>query len=615
MRTARTTTTQRATEFADQTPAEDENVLVIPEELAELADSELEELRTSALAAFDAVYGEGSEVSPEDVETLTSLTEGIERLQAEIGTRSEAAAERAEAAAALARQIRPEAVEETVEDEDDETEDEGEETEEEEPADGEAEAEAVAEVAESLAASGHRRNGAIRVNLSRANSRSLPQRSANPRGASDILRVAGTGHQGFVDGAGLSVRDAAVMLDRRLAGFSQTSYDAAARAGKHLRQEFSLATIAEPLDDSLRITSSDPEHVETVMRHAVDERRLRGGTLVASGGWCPPSETRYDLLELESRDGLFSLPTVGLVRGGIRQTLGPDFSDLFTTFTGFHYTEEHDIAGTYGVGDDGVGDGTAGEKPCHRIECPEFEEYRLELDGICITAGLLQQRGYPELIARTLRGVLVAHDHRMAGRKLASIEAGSTAVTMPAVGATTYGLLEAIEMQIEHSYTKYRVSRSITMEAVFPYWVRGAIRSDLARSTGQNRFDVTDAQIAAWFAARGASPQFVYNWNDLPTATPITEWPDTVKFLLYPAGTWVEGTSDVISLDTVYDSQLLGQNDYIALFTEQGSVVIPRGYDSKVVTVPICTTGAASGGVGFDCDGTVTVPVLDEGTD
>lgn len=587
-----------------------ENTLVIPEDLTELSDHELNELRTSALSAFDAVYGEGDEApSVEDVETLTALTEGIERLQAEIGTRSEAAAERAEAAAALARQVRPEAVEETdeAEDEDDETEEEEEETEE-EPADEEA---AVTEVAESLAASG-RRSGATRVNLSRINSRALPQRSDNPRNARDIVRVSGTTHQGFTDGAGVSISALATMLDRRLAGFSQTTYDAAARAGKHLRQEFSLATIAEPLDDSLRITSSDPEHVDAVLRHAVDESRLRGGSLVASGGWCAPSETRYDLLELESRDGLFSLPTVGLVRGGIRQTLGPDFSDLFTTFTGFHYTEEEDIAGNYDGTFDPEAPEASGTKPCHRIECPEFNEYRLELDGICITAGLLQQRGYPELIARTLRGVLVAHDHRMAGRKLASVEAGSTAITMPAVGATTYGLLEAIEMQIEHSYTKYRVSRSITMEAVFPYWVRGAIRSDLARATGQNRFDVTDAQIAAWFAARGASPQFVYNWNDIDTSTPITAWPETVKFLLYPAGTWVDGTSDVISVDTLYDSQLLGVNDYIALFTEQGSVVIPRGYDSKVVTVPICTTGAVSGGVGFDCDGTVTVAVLDE---
>src|SRR3546814_7262824 len=53
-------------------------------------------------------------------------------------------------------------------------------------------------------------------------------------------------------------------------------------------------------------------------------------------------------------------------------------------------------------------------------------------------------------------------------------------------------------------------------------------------------------------------------------ASGFLSWPNTVDFLLYPAGTWVKGADDVIPLDTIYDSVGLGQNNYPALFNEQG---------------------------------------------
>ena len=89
---------------------------------------------------------------------------------------------------------------------------------------------------------------------------------------------------------------------------------------------------------------------------------------------------------------------------------------------------------------------TSADRVCHT----SFTEKRLDLAGLAIGAGLLQQRGYPEMIARTVRGALVGHDHRMAGRVLAAVVTGSTAVTMTTdqVG-TTAPLLEGIELQVE----------------------------------------------------------------------------------------------------------------------------------------------------------------------
>ncbi len=61
--------------------------------------------------------------------------------------------------------------------------------------------------------------------------------------------------------------------------------------------------------------------------------------------------------------------------------------------------------------------------------------------------------------------------------------------------------------------------------------------------------------------------------------------------------------SQIITLDTVYDSTLLGSNDFTALFSEEGWLVAKRGHDSRKVSVPICPDGATHAGIAIDCDG------------
>jgi hypothetical protein len=395
-------------------------------------------------------------------------------------------------------------------------------------------------------------------------------------------------------------------LSRQLASFPEQQFAQAARAGRPLRQQFGLATIRKPFDPELVLseTASDAD-VERVMAHAVDESRLPGGSLIASGGWCAPSETLYDLFEIETTDGTYSLPEINAMRGSIRWTAGPTFASIFAE-VGFSYTAAQDEAGNYGVDANGVGNNTAGSKPCYHLECADFDEESLSFDGLCITAGLLERRSYPELLARVLRGAQVAHAHKMSAHKLTAVAAGSTHVTLPSgqIGATA-PILTAIELQVEHLRSLNRTRVEQPMEAVFPTWVEGAIRSDLSRRMGVDLFDVSDARIAQWFVQRGISAQFVYGLNDISTtaASGFTSWPTTLDFLLYPAGTWVVGASDIITLDTVYDSTLLGSNDFTALFSEEGWMVLKRGHDSRRVTVPICPDGAVHAGVAIACDG------------
>jgi hypothetical protein len=601
------------TEYAEQDDNEEveveETELVIPENFDDVSDEDLANLHSGAIDAFNALYGsDGSGLDDDALDALSVLTKGIERVQTELDTRKNKQSERQEKAAELAAKA---GITLSNEGGDGEEEEGGEETPAEEtpqPSEDPGPETPTETPAEQTLASQE-----IRINLSGLRSRQsapAPAAASAPEGGvqtmRDIVKAApDLSTSGYSAGTGLDWDDLGKGLDRRLASFNRAQWEAAHAAKRHLRTQLSLAVIQKPFEDGLTITSDDPRHIDKVLSRATDEKRLEGNSLVAAGGWCAPSETIYDLMEMESRDGIYSLPTIGITRGGLSHTPGPDFSAIFALATGFHYTEEQDIAGNYGTDANGVGNDTAGNKPCFRVPCPDFTDDRLAYDGLCVTAGLLQQRGYPEVIARTVRGALVAHDHRIAGRVLGDVITGSTAVAMPAsqVGATA-PILTAIELQVEHYRTVHRLSRATSLEAVFPYWVHGAIRSDLSRRLGVDLLDVSDARIAQWFRDRGVAPQFVYNFDDLSGAAgAVTAWPTTLRFVLYAAGTWVQGSSDIITLDTVYDSVLLGQNDFTALFTEEGYLVAKRGHDSRVVSVPISTDGATHSGVSIDHNG------------
>lgn len=572
-----------ASEFEDQ--AADETTIEVPEDLTALSREDLDALHAEVGEAFDTLFGtdEGRGLTTDQVEALSVLAANLERIEAEQGSRDTADAERAAEAQALASRLGRSGAAST----------EGE-----EPAEGgeEAPAEEPAEE-EAVVAS------ATRVTVPGLNARRNASRRRAPapepeQTVRDVL-FAAENVPGIPAGQGVDFAELSPALDRRFATYDHARYKAAAASGRKMRQSYSLATIRKPIPAGTLITerTSDVE-ANDIIEAAKREASLPGGSLVASGGWCAPSETLYDLCELESRDGILSAPEVNTARGGFRYTTGPSFQDIYTA-TGFSYTEEEAIAGDW----DGEG---GGSKPCYQIECPPFEEERLNLDGVCITGGLLQARAYPELTARILRGALVAHDHKMNANYIGALVAGSTAITMPAdqVGATA-PILTSIELQVEHVRTVNRMARSATVEAVFPFWVRGVVRSDLSRRLGVDLLDVPDSRITAWFTQRGIAAQFVYDWQDIGTtaATGFTQWPTTVQFLMYPAGTWVKGSADVITLDNVYDSTLLGTNDYTALFSEEGWLALKTCQDSRVVTVNICPDGATHAGVDIDCDG------------
>lgn len=322
-----------------------------------------------------------------------------------------------------------------------------------------------------------------------------------------------------------------------------------------------------------------------VLSYAAKESRLDGGSLVAAGGWCAPSETLYDLCTTETTDGLVSVPEVNVTRGGIRFTKGPDFSTIYTS-VGFLQTEAQAIAGT--------------TKSCFEVTCPSFTDVRLDAIGLCIKAPILTNAAYPELVRRWIEGSMVAHAHKVNATTLTRMAtlAGS-AMTVTDFTSSAQSTLANLEYVADGLRQVYKLGLNESMEVILPYWVRGAIRSDLAFRLDQDRGAITDAMIQAEFAARRLNVQFVYDWQELADVTQ-EGYPATFNALIYPAGTFVRGTADVINLNAVYDAASLATNVYTGLFFEQGILVANTCMSAKLVTINVCNsghTGAANAAV------------------
>jgi hypothetical protein len=356
----------------------------------------------------------------------------------------------------------------------------------------------------------------------------------------------------------------------------------------------------------LRIgANADVEAATRVFDHAGDLNRIGGAeALVAAAGWCAPSQIDYALMELEGTAGLLDLPEVQIARGGIQFTTGPDFSTIFGSAGYFHQTEAQVIAAT--------------TKPCMVIPCPSFTEKRLEVEGVCITGAFLQDRGYPEMVARFVRGAMKAHVRKMNIFKINQLVAGSTLfdytnVANMAVTTTEYKdlsvvnrLLGILDIQAMDYRYKYRMDPDATLETVLPYWLITSIRADVSRRMGLSLSDaetVTVAMFNSWMSDRNIRCQWIYDWQDAYNTTNtsivgqtagIYLMPTTVEALLYAPGTWVAGVADVVRLDSVYDSTNLAVNQYTQLFTEEGILIAKRGFESRRIKTTIDPSGTIS---------------------
>lgn len=510
-------------------------------------------------------------------------------------------------------------------------------------ADAEGEADADAKDKELVAA------GAPKGKPKAPSARQLKGKAGKPdvpkgKPGTDIVITAAADVPGYSNSAVLNRQDVAIAMHNRARGLADRSPRA------------NVATVSTGLPPELIVSDGNDvlAAIDAAMAQADPSGSMNAAeSLVAAGGWCTPSTYLFDQFSLESRDGIFRLPTIGVPvnRGGVQIpsffTVGDAAGALWT------WTEATDMARTGVVSNSArasnvttlttsaphglsvgqtitisnVGDGMDGTytvasvptsttftyantgadkasgaetgvyaivKGCLRIPCPTWTNYRLGAEGVCLTHGNLQDRSYPELTTRFVDLTMTAHLHRVGNAQLAAVLTGATAVTVTAIPSDAAGeVLNAIELEATAFREQYLMAEGAVLEAVFPMWARGPLRTCMAVRQGVAAMNVTNAEITAWFTARGIAPQFVYGYQSLGTNP--TAWPATMKFAFWAAGAYVGGDGGTIDLGVQRDSRLNEANDFTAAWSEQFYLVARRGPVAREITVTIPETGVTGG--------------------
>lgn len=420
--------------------------------------------------------------------------------------------------------------------------------------------------------------------------------------------IASADVSGFATGQNLSTRELADAANVKLQSLS-------ASGGKN---SASVARISIPFDEEL---TADGRNDQEIIDFAADTSRLDGGSLVAAGGWCAPSETLYELggILADANAGLIDLPEVKAARGGLRFTEGPDYAAVYgNSDIGFIQTEAQAVAGSGFTSPTGATI-TGTEKPFYRVPCPEFAEKRAEAAGFGIVAGILQNDAYPEMTQEIVENALITHSHRINTRSITRMVAESGAAIVLALGpSATASLLNSVGIQITDYRYANRMPDGAELEVVLPLWLKEVVRADQSvrnNSGVSEAYEVTDEKINAWFRARNAVVHWVYDWQDafsgvangFGAATAITAWPTTVDALIYKAGTFVRARGEVISVDAIYDPTSLKKNDFHRLFVEEKLLVIKRRWKSRLVRIPLAVNGAVGAARELDAQGKIVV--------
>ncbi|QUE25321.1 major capsid hexamer protein [Microbacterium phage Fizzles] len=597
-------------------------MFVMPETLDGLTLDEVRALRDAAIAEATPLNELADDkITPEQTKQLLDLVNHVGTLSDKVAVLevTEATAEQLAAArAALAKATEPKAGEEETEEGAEKTEgaesEEDEETEDKEGAEAEGRELIIASGAKNVPAGrtfGQRvaDKGIItgRNEAERDVERILAQAKSN---ALSITAAANIG--GYSSGEGLTFDQLADAFVKRSKNFASrieqgqrrmNGRKALSRQSRRMYgltdnvERYGVARLAKPENAFTISEGMSAQAAWSMIMKAASESRLPGQSLTAAGGWCSPSEIVFGFLELETAEGLMTIPEIGAPRGGIQFTKGPQLGDLLNEATlGWTMTEAQAEAGSF-------------TKPVFDIECPDWDEVRMDAVGWALRAGLLTNTTYPELLRRYLALALIVHARRMNKLTIDRVRAAiTTSMTLASVGevpSATADFLDAVELGAMRIREQFSMGLNATVEGKFPIWARMVVRSDLSRRTGVDFLSVSNQQIDRWFSDRQISPEFVRDYQPINGGALTVEggtagWttmPNKVEFMLYPAGSYVRLAEGVIDLDAVYDQDNLTKNQFLASFFEEGFNIANTGANGVKVTVALPNrfgvTGAA----------------------
>jgi hypothetical protein len=548
------------------------NPFQIPEDLSALSGEELSGLLETAKAEFNSLY-ESEDVSNETLEAMESIANAVEDLVSEQNRRTTAAAKREELSAKASVEAEVPAVEEAeevveaaVEAEEVTAEEEVEEAPvveaavEEAPASEEPIVNTDAE--EGVLVAANKPNTTI----------AIPERKA------DVLIAAAVDVPQFYVGQRLDPSTLADALHNKARMLSDS---------RGAQTVYPVATIERPFGDGYDLEGLDQAAAWDAIAQGTNP-----SALTASGGWCAPSQIVYDLFETECEtgaDALFSLPTFRVTRGGIRW---PVFIPHDASFDpGFVWTEANDIAATSG----------SPTKPCVSIPCPTFTECRLDATGLCVTAGNLMDRAYPEQVRWFLNRAIRAYERNSSIRQLNLVLADTVPVAQPASFGAASALLDSLLLQAVDFRETNGLCCGQQLDLVLPCWAQDILRADIARQDGT--FSIgnlpTNADVTRWLESVGLNVRYINYWQPI-AGNPATAWPSTLQYLLGFPGSYLRFDQGRLDLGVIRDSVLNSTNDYTAVWFEEFYCVGRRGPQSRLVTVTVCASGDVGGRVTAD---------------
>lgn len=354
---------------------------------------------------------------------------------------------------------------------------------------------------------------------------------------------------------------------------------------------FLVASINREYDESRRLDNDIDSTMAKIQAVTSPE------ALVASGGLCAPLTPLYDIVTYGDavRPVRDALPAFQATRGGIRFLPPPRLADLAGSTR--RTTAAQDAAGYTNQ----TPPGSTPPKPCLHVTCEAEQTCIIEAVSQCLTFGNFGSRTYPEQVQAWLKLGMVEFARYAETELLNGIQAGSTLQTSGQIYGATGSLLDTVSALVMSFRSRYRISTNFKLRALFPFWIREVFKVDIAAEApgdGLERYNISDAQLDAWFASRGVNISW-YQDNTTSEGAPwpepipgggVRSWPNRVEWFLFPEGAWVYLDGGTLDLGIVRDSTLNSQNDY-QVFYEEFFGVCNLGQESYRIISDICPNG------------------------
>ena len=584
--------------------------ITVPGDLIPLGDAELQELHDRVLASFQEVSDLGPGNYTQDaISYAFTLRDGLNKIKAEMSARKVRADQQAASEKLTAERTMKE-IKESIEG----------------PAEGTPEAEAAVhrtelEHDEAIAA-------------------------AAARGVTDaMVKIMGdrrTGSVQAIERATASLGQTAAVAPRVVAPQEKLTITASGN-GQELPSLESLSQAFMDKANNIPATAlgrEAPRHkvasIRNTFEHTADDRTSpfvlqeqiqairedKLPALTAGGGWCAPNSIMYDFFNIADAPAYtLDLPTVGVTRGGLQWPVSPAIGDVFfqaggsnpaSGFGGFAFS----FANTsdpwlWSESDDILTVTGAVNKPTLRVPCSTFSSGRLEAYGLTLTAGNLTDSAYPEQTQNFLKLLRAAYAHAINARLISLIDTAAggantigVVVTDPAVPR----IMNSVALAAVDYRNRYAMRDDAVLEVVIPYWVKEVLRADSAYKPGADTdslWNISDGQIDSWFANRNVRVQWVsdYQVRGTPsasafgTSTVALNWPATVNFLIYAAGTFLHGQGMSLDLGVVRDSVLNAENDFTAAWAEETHMIALVGHAARKYTCAFFVSGQVGGAV------------------